>query len=225
MSMANSARRTSLTIARSRVALIAALLVASCAAAAQQSTDPLPISLDADSSSFDRRSNTVTFEGLRISQGALGIEADLALATGLDFENSQWQFTGNVRITIESAKILSDSAELRFIDHQLLSAALRGEPAQFQDVAQDTGEPIVGYANLFEYDTTQGTIRMTDEAFLSEGPNEISGCDLLYDLGRETITASSSECGQPVRMTIQPPQTSRDDTLPPVDPPAATSEQ
>ena len=201
---------------------LAALLLASWAAAAQQATEPLPISLDADSSSFDRRSNTVSFEGLRITQGALGIEADKARATGLDFGNSQWRFSGNVRITIESAKILSNSAELKFLDHQLLSAALRGEPAQFEDVAQETGEPILGYANLFEYDTAQGTIRMTDQAFLSEGPNEISGCDLLYDLGRETITASSSECGEPVRMTIQPPQNINDGELPAADPTAIT---
>ncbi len=199
---------------------LAALLLACCAAVAQQASEPLPISLDADSSSFDRRSNTVSFEGLRITQGALGIEADKARATGLDFGNSQWRFSGNVRITIDSAKILSDSAELQFLDHQLLSAALRGEPAQFEDVAQETGEPILGYANLFEYDTAQGTIRMTEQAFLSEGPNEISGCDLLYDLGRETITASSSECGEPVRMTIQPPQNINDGELSTADPAA-----
>jgi lipopolysaccharide transport protein LptA len=196
------------------------LLLACCAAAAQQVTEPLPISLDADSSSFDRRSNTVSFEGLRITQGALGIEADNARATGLDFGNSQWRFSGNVRITIDSAKILSNSADLQFLDHQLLSAALRGEPAQFEDVARETGEPIVGYAKLFEYDTAQGTIRMTEQAFLSEGPNEISGCDLLYDLGRETITASSSECGEPVRMTIQPPRNIDDGELPTADPAA-----
>ncbi len=199
---------------------LAALLLACCAAVAQQAPEPLPISLDADSSSFDRRSNTVSFEGLRITQGALGIEADKARATGLDFGNSQWRFSGNVRITIDSAKILSDSADLQFLDHQLLSAALRGEPAQFEDVAQETGEPILGYANLFEYDTAQGTIRMTEQAFLSEGPNEISGCDLLYDLGRETITASSSECGEPVRMTIQPPQNINDGELSTADPAA-----
>ncbi len=87
-------------------------------------------------------------------------------------------------------------------------------------MAQETGEPILGYANLFEYDTAQGTIRMTEQAFLSEGPNEISGCDLLYDLGRETITASSSECGEPVRMTIQPPQNINDGELSTADPAA-----
>ena len=206
MSMANSVLR--LTV----------LLLSTClpgnAALAQPAGGALPISLDADSSSFDRRSNTVTFQGLRISQGALGIQADEALATGLDFDDADWRFTGNVRISIESAKISADVAELRFVKHQLLSAALRGQPARFADVAQETGMPITGRANLFEYDTRNGTIRMTDEAFISEGPNEITGCDLIYDLGRETVTATSSDCGQPVRMTIQPPQVTDRPTLP-----------
>lgn len=198
MSMVNSVLRLT--------GLLLSLAVPFGTSVAQEKIDPLPISLDADSSSFDRKSNTVSFRGLRISQGSLGIEADTAMATGLDFGNSEWRFSGNVRISIESALIRSDDAELRFVDHQLLAAELRGQPARFEDVAQDTGEPITGYANQFRYDTAQRTIRMTDEAFLSEGPNEISGCDLLYDLGRETITATSSECGEPVRMTIQPPQ-------------------
>ncbi len=200
MSMANSVPRLAALLAWPLISLGAPITQA------QQRAEPLPISLDADSSTFDRRSNTVSFQGLRISQGTLAIEADSALATGLDFENSEWQFSGNIRITIDSARILSDTAELKFVDHQLLFAALRGEPAQFEDVAEETGKPIVGHANVFEYDTAQGTIRMTDQAFLSEGPNEISGCDLIYDLSRETITASSSECGEPVRMRIQPPQ-------------------
>jgi lipopolysaccharide export system protein LptA len=197
--MANSALRLPV--------LLLSVSLSSTPAVGQQATNPLPISLDADSSSFDRRSNTVKFRGLRISQGALGIQADNALATGLDFENSEWQFEGNVRITIESAKILATTADLQFVNHQLLFAALRGQPARFTDIAQETGTPITGQANKFEYNTATGTIRMTEEAFLSEGVNEISGCDLTYDLSQETITATSSDCGQPVRMTIQPPQT------------------
>ena len=49
----------------------------------------MSISLDADSSSFDRQSNAVVFEGLRINQGDFTIEADQAEASGLDFEMSE----------------------------------------------------------------------------------------------------------------------------------------
>ena len=48
---------------------------------------------------------------------------------------------------------------------------------------------------------------MTDGAWLSEGSNEFRGCDLIYDIDEEKITSGSSECGEPVVITILPPPT------------------
>lgn len=180
------------------------LLLLTVPAAAQLGSG-LPISLDADSSSLDRRTNQISFEGLRITQGALGIEADSAWATGLDFENSEWRFQGNVRITIESAIINSAQAELKFEANQLKTADLTGQPAIFRDLRTNAGEVIQGQAKHFTYDNAAGTIRMSEEARISEGPNEISGCDLIYDVMREKITASSGKCKGPVSMVIVPP--------------------
>ena len=164
----------------------------------------LPISLDADSSSLDRRTNRISFQGLRITQGALGIEAELAWATGLDFENSEWRFQGNVRITIESAIISSSEAELKFEANQLKTADLTGQPAVFRDIRTDAGDAIHGQAKHFTYDNAKGTIRMSEAARITEGPNEISGCDLLYDVLQEKITVSSADCNELVKMTILP---------------------
>ena len=188
----------------SALRLSALLALGVSAAAHTQSPDTIPITLDADSSSFDRKTDTVTFTGVRITQGTLGIEAESAIATGLDFEDSEWRFNGNVRITIDSARVLSDYADLTFKSHQLLTAALRGAPAEFEDVRTATGETIRGQANVFTYDNSQETIRMSQDAWLREGANEIRGCDLVYDVMREKITASSSDCGERVMMTIVP---------------------
>jgi lipopolysaccharide export system protein LptA len=46
---------------------------------------------------------------------------------------------------------------------------------------------------------------MSQGAWLSQGPNEFRGCDLIYDLDQETITSGSSDCGEPVVITILPP--------------------
>ena len=172
--------------------------------AAGQSDEPIPISLDADSSSFDRRNDTVTFQGVRITQGRLGIQAESAVATGLDFEDSEWRFQGNVQINIDSARAYSDFADLTFKSHQLLTAILQGEPAEFEDLSTDTGDLVRGQARVFTYDISEGTIRMSEDAWLREGPNEIRGCDLIYDVDQEKITASSSDCGERVMMTIVP---------------------
>ena len=91
-----------------------ALLCTAClehlATAQEAPSEPLPISLDADSSSFSQETGTMVFRGLQISQGSMKIEADEAIATGLDFEKSEWSFNGNVNITIDSARINSDRA-------------------------------------------------------------------------------------------------------------------
>lgn len=179
------------------------IALASQSAGAQS---PLPISLDADSSSFDRKTNMVRFKGLRLSQGALSIEAEDAEATGLDFADSRWRFAGGVTITVESARISSQTAELSFKDHQLGEAKLRGEPARFRDQSEVTGTDISGRADLFDYNNGQGTIRMVGEALLQEGSNQISGCELVYNLLQEAITANSDECGERVNLTIVPRQ-------------------
>ncbi len=174
-------------------------------ATAQQGDGPLSISLDADSSSFDRQSNSVIFEGLRINQGDFTIEADQAEASGLDFEMSEWTFQGNVRIAIDSANIESSTAEVTFQAHELLVVRLRGDPAIFEDFSAAREEPIRGSASLLEFDKTERTLRMTDGAWLSEGSNEFRGCDLIYDIDEEKITSGSSECGEPVVITVLPP--------------------
>ena len=174
-------------------------------AIAQQREELSPISLDADSSSFDRQSNDVIFNGLSITQGDFTIEADEAKASGLDFEKSEWVFQGNVRIAIDSANIESSTAELTFEGHALLVVKLRGSPAVFQDFSAVRETTIQGGASLIELDSVERTLRMTDGAWLSEGSNEFRGCDLIYDIDEEKITSGSSDCGEPVLITVLPP--------------------
>jgi len=187
----------------SRALLILAVLP--IAAVAQEEQEPLPISLDAESSSFDRKNNIVIFRGLRITQGDFVIQADEAVASSLDFEQSQWQFDGNIRVAINSASIESDSARLIFEAHTLQMAELTGDPAVFQDLDATREEPIRGGANRLQYDNVRRTLHMTDGAWLSEGQNEFRGCDLVYDFDQEKITSGSSGCGEPVVITILPP--------------------
>ena len=52
---------------------------------------------------------------------------------------------------------------------------------------------------------------MTGGAWLNEGPNEFRGCDLIYDIDEKKITSGSSECGEPVLITIVPPANDADE--------------
>ena len=182
---------------------------------AAEGDNALRISLYAESSSFDQRTNTIVFHGLQITQGGLAIRADEAVTSGVNFERSEWHFSGHVKITIDSASIEADSAEIIFENHSLLVAELRGDPAVFQDVTATREQPIRGGANHLSYNNVDRTLRMTEGAWLSEGPNEFTGCDLIYDLERERITSGSSECGEPVVITILPPENGPEPNSPP----------
>ncbi len=165
----------------------------------------LPITLDADSSEFDRKNDRLKFRGLRITQGALGIQADEAEANQLDFEDSLWIFKGNVVIDSENTTAYGDDAQLVFREHRLRSATLRGTPARFEQERVEEDEITQGRANMMEYDMDSGIIRMADDAWLSDGANEVSGARITYDLTREYILADADESGQ-VRMKIIPPE-------------------
>ena len=165
----------------------------------------LPITLDADSSEFDRLNDRLLFKGLRISQGSLGIVADSAEASRLDFKDNLWTFRGNVVIESGNTRAWSDEATIRFRDHQMSKAELRGGPAHFEQRRVESDSIAEGRADIIQYDLTEGTIRMLDNAWLSDGANEVSGSRIAYDLTREYIVADGDDSGQ-VRMKIIPPE-------------------
>jgi len=193
-----------------RSLIIVALGSLLATAAAQEAPDvalmkTLPINLDAESSEFDRKKNKLFFRGLKIKQGTLSIQADEATATRLDFENMRWEFSGTVIIENAGTTARCDSADIFFRDHQLRSAEMQGQPVTFEQIGTNTQRHTKGHANRMEYDVVAGIIEMSEDAWLSDGANEVSGNRISYDLNREFIIASADDDGQ-VRMKIIPPE-------------------
>ena len=200
-------------------ALLAALLLAPTPGPGQVSLDPtLPISLDADTSDFDRRRNIVMFTGLSIVQGPLRIRSERAQASQIDFENAVWDFTGNVRIDLEESQLRADSAQLTFLGFRLTRAEAIGSPAEFEDAGTASGKLVRGRAGRIDYDLSNGIIRLSEGAWLAEGPNEITGATLVYNVPEERVLAEGD--GERVRITIVPPsgETARPAPTPPPEP-------
>jgi lipopolysaccharide export system protein LptA len=169
-----------------------------------------PISLDADSSEYDREAGSLKFSNVRIVQGDLSIVADLATADDLDFTDSSWQFTGNVVVKGFASRIDADSATLTFLDHRLVQAMARGAPATFERRATEETRALNGHAGTIDYDLAGQTLTLSGQARLVDGQNEINGDTLLYRLGEERLVATSDDSGdQRVRITVTP-QTVRD---------------
>jgi lipopolysaccharide export system protein LptA len=194
------------------VALIAPLAQANAAAAAAVAPDrQAPILLDAQSTSIDLKTNSAVFSKIRISQGAMSITADQGQAgqqrsADLYFENNVWNFRGNVKITVEQGLLLSDDAQITFVNSVLSKAIVNGKPASFEQTVAKTGKLAKGNAETIDYDAAKHLVRFSKNAYLSNGDNDIRGQSLKYDvLAQKVIAEAEEQNSQRVRITITPP--------------------
>jgi lipopolysaccharide transport protein LptA len=164
----------------------------------------LPISLDAASSEVDYKTNTVVFRDVVISQGDMRVQADHARATGLDFVNSRWTFEGNVRINAEQQGSLhSDQAVVEFRDNQISKATIDGSPAEFEQKRADSDLTARGHAREIVYDVIDGSVHLSNDAWLSDGRNEIGGPVLVYNIREQRVQAAGNP-GTRVHIKINP---------------------
>lgn len=190
-----------------RIVCVCALASAwgSATVAAQSGGERQELLLDSESFSFDNQSNLVRIRAPRITQGGLKIEADEAVATGLDFDaRSEWRFAGHVRITVESAVMEADSAVFTFDNEQLSRGELAGNPATFNDSNVDGQFPISGSAGALSYDYVARTLRLTGNAWLRRDRTEVTGCDLIYDFAAERFRSGSADCGEAYSFRVLP---------------------
>lgn len=181
-----------------------ALLASAPAWAATTHDAQAPINLEAASTDFDYRNNTLLFRRVRISQGTLQVEAEEASATGLEFENSQWSFKGQVRITVPDGRLASDLATVTFRNNEISHAVVQGGPATFEQRLED-GRLAQGHAKSIEYDVRASTVRLLGDAWLSDSRNEIRGNTLIYDIAKQRVAANPDETDPGgVRITINP---------------------
>jgi lipopolysaccharide transport protein LptA len=188
---------------------------------AQTSDLRLPISLDADSTDYDGKSSMLMFRGLKLTQGTIGIEADEGRASKLDFEDSVWQFTGNVVIDTDKGHIECDAADLKFTGHQLRRATITGSPATFESLRPESEEKTVAEAARLTYDFVAGSIEFSGNAVISEGGNKISSEYLVYNIAEQRIKAQSGgDEARRVKITYTPKEgeESPDDTGPAEEP-------
>ena len=171
---------------------------------------PQPIVLDAQSADADLANNNVLFHKVRITQGDMSIAADQGQGTQqksrLDFENSQWVFRGNVKIVLNGSELTSDDAEINFVKQQLSKAVINGKPAAFEQKIEKSGKVAQGHADSIDYDAAKGVVRLSNNAWLSDGQTEMRGETLKYDVLGQVIRAEASEQkSQRVHIVVTPP--------------------
>jgi lipopolysaccharide transport protein LptA len=192
---------------RAIAAMLAALLA--LGATAQDQRRQQPISLDAASSDIDYPSNRVRFRDVTITQGETTVQAERAEATGLEFADSRWEFEGDVRIRVPpQGELRSQRAVVVFKANRIESATITGQPAEFEQQREDSDLMARGRAGSIEYSVGEGIVRLSEDAWLTDGRNEITGPLLVYNIRAQRVQAATEPGGkQRVRITINPPAT------------------
>jgi lipopolysaccharide transport protein LptA len=184
----------------SSIALVSAASAATHIAAVTKNSVPAPskaarkLPIDVASSKIDYKGDSVVFQDVVITQGDTKVQADRARAVGLDnFDNSHWTFEGNVRISGEQhGSLKSDQAVVEFRNKDIAKATVTGNPAEFEQKRSDTDEIARGHAREIVYNVNDGTVRLSNDAWLSDGHNEISGQELVYNIREQRVQAAAT---------------------------------
>lgn len=203
-----SSRRNKLAVALALAAVPALGLLGEAQAAQAPCANP-KIEIQADQpADIDFRTNNAVLRNVVITQCDMRVEAGEAhISGGIDFQDSRWEFSGNVRIKAEGGNLRSDKATVSFRDNLIARATITGTPAEFEQTRKD-GTLARGRASTMDYETTSGTVSFRDNAWLSDGCNEITGPQLVYNIRTQSVGGRAArESGAPgdrIRITIQP---------------------
>jgi lipopolysaccharide transport protein LptA len=206
----NSLPTQSVAILRMSTAALAFLaLVPSLTAATKKDERPPVITWDAAATEMDIKTHVWHLKDVTITYGKMTVRADRALATAGDFKDSRWTFDGNVRINaVPRGNLRSDQAIVEFEDNQLKRATATGNPAEFDQTREDSNVVIArGHADQIVYEVNAATVRLSNDAWVTDGHNDLRGPVIVYSLREEHVEAmtGSSDPDSRVHGTVPAP--------------------
>lgn len=163
-----------------------------------------PIDLSADIVHIDPRNDVQELLGnVRITQGDVSLQAQKAIASGMQGDHGRATFDRSVQIRTADAELRSESASASFAEGQLAQAVAKGRPASFEQRSND--KSVRGRANTIEYDFLTGTVKLTDNVWFSQDGNDFRADTLIYYVHEERVVMNPSgqQSGR-VNITIRP---------------------
>ncbi|MGH8178623.1 MAG: LptA/OstA family protein [Steroidobacter sp.] len=209
---------------------LSAVFVLDCQAA---ETAPSERSFEwtADVLNSDFRSDTHHLLGnVRVTQGAMSIEAQTATAQDPRSESgsSRWTFRDSVHIRTAQADLQSDLASASIVAGKIAHARVEGAPALFEQRGASADRQVRGRAGVIEYDFNAGVVRLTDQVWFSNGKDEFRGDVVVYNVRDERVQINpGGQSSGRVRGIIRPKDRSDESSASEaqsIPPPQSTSE-
>ena len=175
------------------------------ARAAAQPGAQASYTFDAASSEIDYKAHTGAFKQITIAQGRITVTADQAHASGLGQPSGEWTLQGHVHIHAPPhGSLSSDQAVVEIAGNRINQVTVTGKPAQFTQQGMVAGRIAQGHADQIVYDVRAGTVQLNHDAWLSDGHNAFSAPQLVYNILKDRIEATSGGDGERVHVTIAP---------------------
>jgi len=109
---------------------------------------------------------------------------------------------------MQGGLLTADEAQVDFAKKLLSKAVAHGKPAEFEQRLQKTGKMAHGHADDIDYDAAKGVVRLTKNAWISDGQNEVRGESLKYNVLAQSIVADAADQNsQRVHIIITPTAT------------------
>ena len=178
-----------------------AVVLAATQALGQEPTSgepPTDLDIRTEWSRYDGALGRLVSTGVTIRQGDFEITADRAETASLDFRNTTWLFSGNIRFRAGPATLSCDEAELRF-ESTLTSAVISGSPVS---MLNEGTRVVKGSARRVEYQAESGLIRFIGGAALETSESRVSGESITFDLNAESVTVAPGD-GEPVQFLFE----------------------
>lgn len=207
------------------VALAAiAVLTGASSKGAATTANRCKIDVESGPTEMDYQTHLINLRGgVKITQSAqrpedravcdASVAADSAQATGIDFNNSKWVFTGKVHIQAQSqGELHADQASVEFSNNVLARAVVAGSPAQFEQTRSTAGRLVKGEAATIDYEVAAGIIKLMGDktigaAWLSDdhNDNDIHSATIIYNIRDKRLEGDAGPApGGRVHMTITP---------------------
>lgn len=161
----------------------------------------------ADVLSSDFRSDTLDLTGnVRVTQGPMSIEAQMAKGRNMRAQTSRWTFEKAVRIRTPEADLQSNLASAAVVNGQISDARVEGTPARFEQVGGTANRQVRGRAGVIEYDVNNGVVKLTNQVWFSNGKDEFRGDVVIYNVRDERVQINPGGSSNRVRGIIRPNQ-------------------
>jgi len=164
------------------------------------------IKITADGIEGNYKNQTADYKNVVIRQNDITVRADRAHGVGLTSrEKSDWTLEGNVHVqSEEGGSLRSDQAVIELRNNLVTRVTVRGMPAEFEQKRANSDQVERGHADEIVYDVSDGTVRLSNNAWLSDGRSEMTSELFVYNIRSQQVEGSTPAGGKRVEMTISP---------------------